>query len=283
MRGEANDTRMLRADKMLAAIIICGLVVLVNFSIGRDISDTSAGDNIDGGSGPLAAHSVFKRQANTSGFTADQLQIIVDRHNLLRANESSSDMVYVTWNTVIAQNAQNYAERCNYSHSLEHDRTNLANYSLVGENMFTTTGSLDEKGFVNYWYSEKQDYNYNTHTCNPSKACGHYTQVVWANTKQIGCGYKFCPVLETLNWTNAYLVVCQYGPTGNYQDEYPYAKGSACSMCPANYTHCRDKLCATSTAPTVIWPAGHFVLYVTAIATSLSWFNKEHFLTSLCV
>jgi len=39
----------------------------------------------------------------------------------------------------------------------------------------------------------------------PSKPIGHYTQMVWAESARIGCGYAKC------NRTQSYYV-CNYGP-----------------------------------------------------------------------
>nr|CAD7596365.1 unnamed protein product [Timema genevievae] len=56
---------------------------------------------------------------------------------------------------------------------------------------------------------------------------GHYTQVVWANTYQVGCGYIKYKVGST---TYSY-VVCDYGPSGNYLGQELYKTGAACSQC----------------------------------------------------
>lgn len=44
---------------------------------------------------------------------------------------------------------------------------------------------------------------------------GHYTQVVWYDTQQCGCGKGNSPVVGP-------IYVCQYSPPGNYQGVYPY-------------------------------------------------------------
>ena len=46
------------------------------------------------------------------------------------------------------------------------------------------------------------------------QSCGHYTQVVWANTLSVGCGVAVCPT--------GTIVVCNYAPPGNYVGEKPY-------------------------------------------------------------
>nr|CAD7194956.1 unnamed protein product [Timema douglasi] len=63
-------------------------------------------------------------------------------------------------------------------------------------------------------------------TCGGSQT-GHYTQVVWANTYQVGCGYiKYQVGSTTYNY-----VVCNYGPSGNYVGQELYKTGAACSQC----------------------------------------------------
>jgi len=39
-------------------------------------------------------------------------------------------------------------------------------------------------------------------------------QVVWATSREVGCGYHFCPTLNSTDppLNNAYYVVCNYGP-----------------------------------------------------------------------
>jgi hypothetical protein len=52
--------------------------------------------------------------------------------------------------------------------------------------------------------------------------CGHYTQLVWANTRRIGCARHNCSGL-----TFPSSIVCDYGPGGNFGGQSPYAAGAA--------------------------------------------------------
>jgi hypothetical protein len=44
--------------------------------------------------------------------------------------------------------------------------------------------------------------------------CGHYTQIVWRNTKSVGCAVARGKGVEV--W------VCNYDPPGNYAGQRPY-------------------------------------------------------------
>lgn len=41
---------------------------------------------------------------------------------------------------------------------------------------------------------------------------GHYTQLVWAKTKELGCG--LVKYRKSDGWNTCYLI-CNYGPAGN--------------------------------------------------------------------
>jgi hypothetical protein len=64
---------------------------------------------------------------------------------------------------------------------------------MYGENIFMTwtSGLIDPpKGnvAVDSWYSEKKDYLFGLPNPPNFFQVGHFTQVVWVDTKQLGCG-----------------------------------------------------------------------------------------------
>jgi pathogenesis-related protein 1 len=73
---------------------------------------------------------------------------------------------------------------------------------------------------VSLWASEGACYNYGPITTNDScpcvqgGACGHYTQIVWRNTTEVGCGMATCADSE--------IWVCNFRPPGNYVGQTPY-------------------------------------------------------------
>ncbi|CAH8607325.1 unnamed protein product [Schistosoma bovis] len=66
------------------------------------------------------------------------------------------------------------------------------------------------------WLGEYKNYDFYTRTCRMGQ-CGHYTQLVWEDTTDVGCGVTKCP-----NFPYGLSIVCNYGPGGNYVGRSPY-------------------------------------------------------------
>jgi len=69
---------------------------------------------------------------------------------------------------------------------------------------------------------------------------GHYTQVVWAETTDVGCGY-----IAKLDgqFIKSYMA-CNYGPGGNMRGQSIYEQGEPGSKCPTGTTKTAEGLCA---------------------------------------
>merc|ERR1711936_1125212 len=184
-------------------------------------------------------------------FTEEQKQEILLRHNQLRSGEGATDMTKMTWDPTLADMAQTFADRCEFAHSSNADRSN-GDFSYIGENIYVNTGSFNAWGVVQSWFDEKSDYDFDTQTCQPNKMCGHYTQVVWAGSSALGCAVSFCENGIT-GWNDrsgnphvGYTVFCNYGPGGNYRGQDPFTKGAPCSECPSSMDTCEVNLCTTA-------------------------------------
>ena len=75
------------------------------------------------------------------------------------------------------------------------------------------------------------------------KSVGHYTQLVWADTYLVGCAAVRWYRDSSKTQTDIFYV-CNYGPTGNYENVPLYQIGEACSACPSDFPICQDGLCA---------------------------------------
>jgi len=127
------------------------------------------------------------------------------------------------WNSTLAASAAAYAAQCNWQHDA--NRSPDAGFSYVGENLYATTAMPTNAvmlAAVDGWASERTSYDYGTAvTAQNFTAFGHYTQLVWDSTTDVGCGYAYCPSVQGLNGS-ATIVDCRYGPGGNYLGQTPY-------------------------------------------------------------
>lgn len=60
------------------------------------------------------------------------------------------------------------------------------------------------------------------------RTVGHFSQVIWADTTQIGCAMS---TFFDGSWYS-YLVACNYYTAGNYQGQQVYPFGATASACP---------------------------------------------------
>ncbi|KHJ83445.1 SCP-like protein, partial [Oesophagostomum dentatum] len=177
---------------------------------------------------------------------------VLDIHNKLRSSlargleydklingkaSPAAKMLKMVYNCSIEESAMRNAGRCVYGHTENYERPGL------GESIFETTEQYKDKSKAalqasQWWWDELKlngvgaanvitDYLWTR----PNKMIGHYTQMAWETSYQLGCAVAHCP--QT-------YVVCQYGPAGNYFNRPIYTKGRPCSQCPKKST-CNEK------------------------------------------
>ncbi|XP_007208722.2 pathogenesis-related protein PRMS [Prunus persica] len=137
-------------------------------------------------------------------------------HNEIRKAENVPPLV---WNETLAQFAEDWAKKqtdCGMRHSK----------GQYGENLFWGfKAHWLPREAVEDWAHEKQFYNREKRQCAQDKACGHYTQIVWKTTQQVGCARFRCS-------NGSLLIICEYAPPGNYANEDPFNPGSPLSPPP---------------------------------------------------
>ncbi len=125
------------------------------------------------------------------------------------------------WSEHLAQTAQNWADYLSSSGGCLIQHGN----SGYGENIYQAAAVVWPDGraevqqkhineIVDRWASEIQYYDYASNTCS-SDICGHYTQLVWRQTRAVGCAVSVCPSKKRI-W------VCHYDPPGNVEGRRPY-------------------------------------------------------------
>ena len=161
--------------------------------------------------------SMFSAQAN-------EIPGIVAAHSQARAQVNLPPL---KWSPALAQYAQQWANQLASKNCQMQHRPNSGQFKQnYGENLYWASAVMWPDGrrevqkitaadAVKSWVDEKQFYNYKSNQCSPGKICGHYTQVVWRPTTQVGCAIAMCPNKEQV-W------VCNYNPPGNYVGQRPY-------------------------------------------------------------
>lgn len=128
----------------------------------------------------------------------------VAEHNRYRAKHCAAPLA---WSSALAADAQAWADTlkakgCMFGHSGGKHGENLA----AG-----TTGALPPEEVVRMWYDEVKLYDFGTPT-GFSMETGHFTQVVWTDTTQVGCGMVQCKGND--------IWVCQYETPGNWEGQF---------------------------------------------------------------
>ncbi|PIK58478.1 Peptidase inhibitor 16 [Apostichopus japonicus] len=179
-------------------------------------------------------------------FSDQEKEEFVRVHNDKRLQALSSDMEYMVWDDDLALSASLWSEGCVF----DHGKPNVdIPYQKYGQNLYIQSGVSNRKRtepssreITEKWYAEISDYTYDTNACKPGEACGHYTQVVWAKSSRVGCGYAACEQVRGLSMRDTWLTTCNYYPQGNFRGRKPYKRGESCSECPDHYS-CFNSLC----------------------------------------
>ncbi|XP_016086842.1 peptidase inhibitor 16-like [Sinocyclocheilus grahami] len=116
------------------------------------------------------------------------------------------DFDWMVWDETLRLLAEAYAAKCIWDHNPQ-----LKEFRM-GENLFLGTGPFNATKAMMDWFGEHADYDLETNNCPEDKMCGHYTQMVWADSNTIGCAAHFCDKLEHLDFEKATLFVCNYYP-----------------------------------------------------------------------
>ena len=160
---------------------------------------------------PIPATSTTRPAANSgpgSKMSAKDIQAITAYHNKVRAAVGVGPM---KWSAALAAYAQEWADHlaattCKMAHRTQ---------PKYGENLFQgTVGYYTAVDATKGWEAEKKDYRGGVLTEANAMPVGHYTQMVWRDTKTVGCGEAICN--KTL------IVACNYDPPGNYIGRRPY-------------------------------------------------------------
>ncbi len=185
--------------------------------------------------------------------------LIVDKHNNYRNQIASriytiepnmldfaTNMVQMYWSEELTDRAQKIADKCALGHSGLDDRK----FKLfpAGENIWVKSKDSEQKWgrVVDTWFEEIPQFrNKNIQSYVADFKAENFSQMIWANSYWIGCGYKEC------NEKSFYL--CLYGPSGNIAGSSVFVgadkpgcacpKGTSCKNVYYKYLCCPDSHC----------------------------------------
>lgn len=135
-------------------------------------------------------------------------RVMLDEHNAARA---AVGVLPVVWNDTLAADAARYAAVLAATHTFRHS-VEPRGASPEGENLFM--GSREAYRYaemVGLWVAERRLYRAGAvpdiSTTGSWHDTGHYSQIIWRRTTDVGCAVAS-------DERNEYLV-CRYGPPGN--------------------------------------------------------------------
>ncbi|KAL4972582.1 CAP domain-containing protein [Aspergillus desertorum] len=113
----------------------------------------------------------------------------------------------LSWNETLADYAMNWAKGCRRAHSS----------GLYGENLAYEYRNASSA--VRAWGDEAALYDFSKPT-GSNEETGHFTQLVWKSTREIGCAAVDCGLTDSDNGeertrAQGWYVVCEYMPAGN--------------------------------------------------------------------
>ncbi|KAL9930591.1 uncharacterized protein ACN427_014992 isoform 1-T1 [Glossina fuscipes fuscipes] len=158
----------------------------------------------DKGAAPSSSKQAPERQgviASSDNF----VQRILDLHNEYRAKHNCPPLQ-------LDKNLTTYAmDWAKASHLANTNTLVHRNPQEYGENIFKATGwDITAEEVMKTWYDEEKQYKYTD--AKFSAMCGHFTQIVWKDSKLLGVG-------AAVRDKSTY-VVCNYDPPGNFRNEY---------------------------------------------------------------
>ena len=116
------------------------------------------------------------------------------------------------WDAQLAADAAHWAEALAATNSFVHSRADPTDPEVQGENLWAgTRGAWAPEEMVGLWLSEKQDYRPGVFPAVSRSGdldrVGHYTQVIWRETRKVGCAIA--------RGEDEDFLVCRYSQGGN--------------------------------------------------------------------
>ncbi len=135
---------------------------------------------------------------------SDFQKVMLERHNYYRSQQDAPNL---QWSDELANAAQQWANKLAKKDKMFHSTMSY------GENIYWGYGD-DPTRAVDMWAGEAKYYHGEAISVNNFHLFGHYTQVIWAATTEVGCA-------EAVSKSGKHYIVCEYSPAGNIEGEKP--------------------------------------------------------------
>jgi pathogenesis-related protein 1 len=220
---EKTPAGALRVVLLLVVLVGCAEVATV---LG-EVDDAGTPQHNERAPGPAATGTVGTPVAVSTGTPPATvgsrepaaLAGITAAHNRVRAQVGVPPL---RWSPTLAAIAHQWANACVDRDPprgmIDHSSGRAEGFAgPIGENLYATTAAVpNATEAVAGWAGEAPYYDVATNACNGG-VCGHYTQLVWRATREVGCAVGECPKLQFRS-----TLVCNYVPAGNVVGERPY-------------------------------------------------------------
>ncbi|HYZ47364.1 MAG TPA: CAP domain-containing protein [Sphingomonas sp.] len=141
--------------------------------------------------------------------TANFDQRLLAAHNRERAQLG---VPALAWDDELARGAKAWADALAATGQFEHSAADPSDPETPGENLWAgSRGAWAPEEMVGYWIAEKRDYVPGSipavSRSGDFEKVGHYTQVIWRNTRKVGCALA--------HGAKEDILVCRYSQGGN--------------------------------------------------------------------
>jgi pathogenesis-related protein 1 len=210
----------------------------------HDSGSGGASNTHDAGSGGTGGDAGSSSSGTAGVGETGRLVGMTAAHNAVREKVMTSPMIPdMVWSAELAKYAQEWTDTLAGSQATCDQPMHRSGSDLqkkgYGENLAFFSGVPSANSTAaqatNAWAAEVACWTYGTlsglgvtgtekcdtkcYTDMHSDGCGHYTQVVWRKSTQVGCGVSTC---KTSRGLQADIWICNYNPAGNFVGMAPY-------------------------------------------------------------
>jgi hypothetical protein len=152
----------------------------------------------------------------SAGLSSNRDARLLAAHNRER---SAAGIAPLAWNPELAAGAAQWAAQLARTNAFDHSSAEDAAGEPLGENLFMgTRGAYPPEEMVGMWVAEKSHFKPGVFPDNSRTGAmedvGHYTQLMWRDTRQVGCAVAPS--------RNDEFLVCRYAQAGNVEGERPF-------------------------------------------------------------